>query len=119
MIMRAPFRKDSNLGLFFTAIVLLLEVDMGVDFASGLIDFVLKLRERDAFFCGHAFKGPEDALGVAPTTSGRHAVFEHFDEIDVEHVGFVVTRVPHILLFEEAVELVLWVVEFGEAVAEF
>ena len=104
---------------FFIALpFFVMEVDVWVNFLSRVVDFVLKLRERDAFFSGNALESPEYALRESPAASGRHAVFEHLDKIDVEHHSFVVASVAHVLLLEEAVKLIDWVVELRETIAE-
>ena len=75
-------------------------------------------RERDGFAAGNAFEDPENAFGIAPTESGRHAIFEHFDEILVEHLCFIVAGVAHRLLLLEALELVERIVQFRITITE-
>ena len=75
--------------------------------------------ERHGFAAGDAFEEPEVAFAVTPATGGRHAVFKHFHEILIEHLGFVITGVAHGLLLAETFELIEWVVQLAVAVAHF
>src|SRR5690349_2022444 len=77
-----------------------------------------KLREWHAFAGSDAFEDPKDALAITPATSWRHAVLEHLDEVDVEHHGFFVAGITHVLLLDEAVQLIDRVVELTEAVTK-
>ena len=75
-------------------------------------------RKRHALAGGDPFKEPEVAFAVAVPGGGRHAVFQHFDEVDVEHLRLAVARVSQRLLLAEAIELLHRVVQFRVAVAQ-
>ena len=81
--------------------------------------FGLNDGEGDGFAPRDAFQEPEVAFGITPTTGRRHTVFQHFYEIKVQHLGFLVTGVTHRLLFFKAGELVQRVVKLTIAVAHF
>ena len=80
------------------------------------IDFVAQLREWHAFTCADAFEYPEYTFRKAQTTCWRHAVFQHFNVINIEHHCFVVTVIAHFLLFSKAIQLIDRVVQLREAV---
>src|SRR5437764_10309789 len=94
--------------------IALLELHVWIDSLGSFVDFVTELRKWHAFAGSYTFKHPENPFAKTKATGRRHAIFQHFNVIYIEHHCFVITSITHLLLINKPIQLIDWIIKLRE-----